>query len=106
MIGERIQKRLEATRESQAGLARAVGLRQPTIARLISGDSRSSAHLHKIARHLGTTVEYLVGETDDPEGGAVGHYLTDEELTLVTRFRSMPLRNKEATLKMVEYFSE
>lgn len=51
---------------SQSELARRVGLRQSTINALVKGNARSSAHLHKIARELGTTPEYLDGETDDP----------------------------------------
>jgi hypothetical protein len=37
---------------------------------LINGPSRWSPHLARIARALGTTVEYLIGETDDPEENA------------------------------------
>lgn len=55
---------------SQAKLAREAGVSQPTISDLVRGDSRSSAHLHKIARALGTTPEYLAGESDDPEAKA------------------------------------
>lgn len=66
MIGDRIKQRLDALGMSGAELARRVGLKQPTISALISGKSRSSAHLHLIARELQTSVEYLTGETDDP----------------------------------------
>jgi transcriptional regulator with XRE-family HTH domain len=55
---------------SQSELARQVSLNQSTIAALINGKSRSSAHLHLIARSLRTTPAYLVGETDDPDEGA------------------------------------
>lgn len=56
---------------SQAELARRVGLKQPTIFKLLSGDSRGSAYLHVIARELGTTPAYLLCETDDPTEGAI-----------------------------------
>lgn len=69
-IGERIEERLESLKLSQSELARRVGLRQSTIHALIKGQSRSSAHLHKIARELETSVEFLTGETDDPADGA------------------------------------
>lgn len=70
MIGERLKARIEATGISQSELARRVGITQGTIAGLVSGRSRSSTHLHKIARALGTTPAYLEGETDDPDQGA------------------------------------
>lgn len=36
-----------------------------------AGNSRSSTHLHRIARQLGTTPAYLEGEVDDPSSGAL-----------------------------------
>lgn len=68
-VGPRIQARLDAQRMSQAELARRVGIRQSTVNSLIRGQSRSSSYLHKIARELETSIEYLTGETDDPSEG-------------------------------------
>lgn len=84
-MGDRIRERLTALGISGAELARRVGLKQPTISALISGKSRSSAHLHLIARELETTPEYLTGETDDPSSSAVrerqlGYRAPDPEL--------------------------
>jgi len=56
---------------SQSELARRVGVRQPTISRLLLGEAAGSKHLHVIARELRTTPQYLTGETDDPQEGAV-----------------------------------
>ncbi len=55
---------------SQSELARRVGIAQTTVNSLVKGDSRSSSHLHKIARILETTVDYLAGDTDDPTNSA------------------------------------
>lgn len=70
VCGERIDELLGERGISQSELARRVGLRQSTINYLVSGRSQGSKHLHKIARELGTTAEYLMGETDDPEPDA------------------------------------
>jgi phage repressor protein C with HTH and peptisase S24 domain len=70
-IQERLVERLDAAELSQAALAQRVGVAQQTIWKLASGQSQNSRYLHKIARELGTTVEYLTGETDDPNAGAV-----------------------------------
>jgi len=70
MIGERILLRLSALGKSQSWLARQVGITQPAINGLIRGSSRSSAHLHKIARTLLTSPEYLTGEINDPDENA------------------------------------
>jgi phage repressor protein C with HTH and peptisase S24 domain len=64
-LGERIAERLRDLTMSQADLARAVGITQPSVNHLIKKGAGGSAHLHKIARVLETTPEYLLGETDD-----------------------------------------
>lgn len=69
--GDRIKERLEALNLSQAELARRVGITQPSINHLIRKGAGGSAHLHKIARVLETTPEYLTGETDDPGASGV-----------------------------------
>lgn len=68
-IGTRILERIEKLGINQSELARRVGITQPAIANLIKRGGRSS-HLHKIARALETTPEYLTGETGDPSGDA------------------------------------
>lgn len=51
---------------SQSELARRVGVSQATIWKLTKEPAQGSKHIHKIARELGTSPEYLMGETDDP----------------------------------------
>lgn len=62
-IGARILDRIEKLGINQSELARRVGITQPAIANLIKRGGRSS-HLHKIARALETTPEYLTGENE------------------------------------------
>jgi phage repressor protein C with HTH and peptisase S24 domain len=66
IIPDRIAARLRGTGLSQSELARRVGVGQSTINGLVKGEQRSSSHLHKIARELGTSIAYLEGDTDDP----------------------------------------
>ena len=68
---ERITERRRALGLSQATLAKMVGVTQPTIGKLEAGISLGSSYIHKIARALGTTAEYLTGEIDDPSEGAL-----------------------------------
>lgn len=70
-LGERIEARRKALGvKSQAELARMAGIGQSTMSGLIRKPYRWSPYLTKIARALETSVEYLLGETDDPELGA------------------------------------
>lgn len=71
VIAERVKERLEVAGISQSELARRLGISQPTIAKLATGNTQGSSHLHRIARELGTTPAYLTGETDDPNEGAL-----------------------------------
>jgi phage repressor protein C with HTH and peptisase S24 domain len=63
---DRLIELMEAQRLSQSELARRVNVKQPSIGRLVSGHTRSTSVLVEIARELGTSPEYLAGETDNP----------------------------------------
>ena len=65
-VGERIDALLREKGWSQAQLGKRVGVSTQAIWKLVSGNGQGSKHLHKIARELGTTPEYLTGETDNP----------------------------------------
>ena len=72
IVGARLKERMDACGLSQQALADRVGVKQPTINRLIKGGQTGSKHLHRIASVLGTSPDYLMGETDDPgQAGAV-----------------------------------
>ena len=71
MIDSERLKRLMAERNlSQQALADLVGVKQPTINRLINGGQSGSKHLHRVAAALRTTPAYLTGEAADPDEGA------------------------------------
>ncbi|MEK9211358.1 helix-turn-helix domain-containing protein [Sphingomonas sp. 2378] len=63
----RLRQLMETRGFSANALARAVGVTQPTITRLLSGKQYATTHLHQIARELATTTAYLTGATDDPD---------------------------------------
>lgn len=68
---DRVRQRMDELGLSQSGLAQKVGVSQAAIAKITSGQSFGSKHLHRIARELGTTAAFLTGETDDPSEGAL-----------------------------------
>lgn len=70
-IGSRISERLQELGISQAELARRVGMAQSSVNALINKNKVGSKHLHRIARELATTPDYLIGEADDPDAGFV-----------------------------------
>lgn len=71
-LGQRIEHlRIARSISSISELARLAGVAQSTMSGLINGPSRWSPHLPKIARVLRTSVEYLLGEVDDPDENAL-----------------------------------
>lgn len=92
IVGHRIRERLEQLGMSQSELARRTGVTQGTIGGLVIGKSRSSTHLHKIARHLQTTAAYLSGDTDDPDEDAPPPELppTIQHVMMPVAFPSQP----------------
>lgn len=73
ILGKRIEERLDAKGWSQAELARRIGVQSTSIWKLVVGQSQSSKHLHRIARELDTSVDYLIGEVDEPTSPHIGN---------------------------------
>lgn len=72
IVGERIAELIVGKGFNQTLIAKLTGMTQPSIGRLISGETRETGKLLELARALGTSPEYLVGETDDPDPSKVG----------------------------------
>lgn len=70
IVGERLDKLIQNRRTSQSAVAKMLRVSQPTIGRLISGETRETGKIIELARALGTTPEYLIGETDDDSPSA------------------------------------
>lgn len=68
---DRLKALMEEKGLSQSELARRVGISQAAIAKLINRPGQGSKFIHLIARELGTSPAFLMGETDDPEEGAL-----------------------------------
>lgn len=100
IVGDRIAARLEATGLSQSELARRLRVRQSTISGLVRGEQRSSTRLHEIARELGTTPAYLLGETDDPQSEAKLPELTYEQRQLLACFEVLDPTDRQLLLAM------
>lgn len=60
-LGERVKELMEEKGWSEGELARRAGLRQPTVHRIITGESKDPRHgnLEKLAFTLGSTTEWL-----------------------------------------------
>ncbi|QCB44296.1 XRE family transcriptional regulator [Sphingomonas sp. PAMC26645] len=52
--------------EDQSSLARAIGITQGAISKILQGKTANSRHLPRIAHYLGSSLPWLLGETNDP----------------------------------------
>lgn len=103
VIGSRIELRRQDLGISQAELARRVGIRQSTMHSLITGASRSSRSITRIARELRTTPAYLVGDIDDPDSGALDvPSLPSDQQELVDAFRHLSQVDRVALLQIAK----
>ena len=62
--GDRIKELLAQLSLSQAALARAINVSPQAISKMVVGGTVETGKLHQIARFLGTTPEYLTGESN------------------------------------------
>lgn len=98
----RLADRIRASGLSYSALAREVGVKQPTITRLVKGEQYGTTRLHQLARALGTTPAYLSGETDDPlESNPGPPMLSHDELEWLDLYRRMDDRQRGAALTLL-----
>ena len=97
IVGERVAERLAHSGMSQGELARRVGVSQPTINNLIKRSKKGSSHLHRVARELGTTPDYLEGLVDDPAAGVVdGERLSSDEREWLELYKHLTPAQRKA----------
>lgn len=85
IVPGRLESAMQRAGVNQSQLAAAVGVKQPSIGRLLSGETKTTRALELIASTLGTTPEYLKGEADDPT-------LSDERAAITIR---VPVKNPD-----------
>lgn len=106
IIGHRIQQRLSFLNQSQSWLAREVGVRQSTISSLVRGTSYGTKHIHRIARALETTPEYLSGETGDPGSRWPDDQLSSRERRWLGLWRRLDPPDRQLLEQMLERLSK
>lgn len=79
-----------------------MGISQPSVGRLISGETRETGKLLELARALRTTPDYLVGYTDDPDTlSPAGTPLSLEEREMLACLSSIDASDRAAIIQVV-----
>lgn len=83
---EALKERLKLTNK---GISEAVGVKENTVWRWMSGKSQpASIHLSKLAEVLGTSSDYILGNTDDPTPRKRSQVdLTEDEFRILDAYR-------------------
>lgn len=115
---ERLRGLMEAKGFTEESLAAAVGVKQPSINRMLHGLVQRSRYLPDIARVLGTTIDYLMRETDDVAPGGVAEprvgyrgpasadTLTPAEREWLANFRRLSPGTRQAMQRVVRTAAE
>lgn len=103
--GHRLRKALADTGLSQSELARRVGVKQPTITRLINGGQGGSKHVARIAQELKVSPQYLTGLTDDPSVDAAELALDHEEREWIDLLKGLAPNDRQAVLQIARSLS-
>lgn len=78
--GDRIRARLKALDQSQAWLARQIGISPQAVSQLVTGGTTNTARLYDLTSALQTNPAYLTGDVDDPTPEAGGVPATPESM--------------------------
>ena len=79
LFGQRIKEMRKLNRETQQALADILDMLQNNVSELESGKKTTTAEkIAKICRHYRVSADYLLGLSDDPEGGT-RRWTEDEE---------------------------
>lgn len=97
-ISERIFELMKAKKITQAELAEALGITQPSVGNWKTrGTTPPMEYLPTICDVLGVSWEYLITGTESNE------YLLPEEKELIKQFRTLPIEALNEIKKFIEY---
>jgi len=103
--GERLYAARKHAKLSQAALAEAVGISQPTVHYLeeVSNDAQGSEHTARFARICGVSADWL---SDEIGQMLAANHLSDPIQHLLTRLSTMTEREQYRIVRMVDAFTD
>lgn len=104
IVPENLEKAMKDAGITQSELAEAVGLKQPSIGRLLSGETKTTRVLDSLAEVLGTTAAFLKGEAEYGQHKSLSDvrsgYRGEESRPLGPSAKVVPVREIDLTLGM------
>jgi len=103
---ERVGTEMRALGLSQVELARRVGCSGATMSKILQGETQQSRFLPAIARVLGVSVAYLVGETKEAIPASGPGALTANESAFLNKVRVLSPFDKKAVFRIVDSLTQ
>ena len=103
-IGDRIKAAREKAKWSQSRLAKEAGIQPSTVSQIESGERQKPSIdvLEKIAKALSTTVNQLLGQTEEAE---LIDLLQDEEIQVFFRnYKDLSPETKKNLLNQIKFY--
>jgi transcriptional regulator with XRE-family HTH domain len=106
-FGEKLKKMMQRSRFSQSRLAREIGTYQSVVNRWINGKGEPSLQqLLKMARLLGTSMEYLVDESIEEEPGYLDYVEADPQIEFNESLYAEFVKTFSEKIKAIEAMAE
>jgi transcriptional regulator with XRE-family HTH domain len=107
LIGARIRRRREEMGFTQSELGNLAGVTYQQVQKYERGDNRvSGSMLYRIAKALGSSVQYFFQDLPDPANATVtpgnGRVFEDHEGDLVTAMKAMTRKNRRLLLTIAQ----
>lgn len=84
----------------QPDVAKGVGATQGAISKIITGETKNSRLIPKLATFLGVSVPWLLGQSDDPSGEGEEALLDHESREMVRQFNHLAPADRRALLQI------
>lgn len=102
LVSKRIKDKREEKGWSQTELAKNAGITASALSQIESGERfPSTVVLHKIAKTLSTSVDYLLGSKEEED---IADLLRDKKIEVLFRsFKDLSPKDRELILKNIEF---
>ncbi|WCT78640.1 helix-turn-helix domain-containing protein [Novosphingobium humi] len=91
---------------TQKALADAIGISPQAVSRIVNGETSDPRKLPLIAKTVGASPEFLLGEVDDPNEGAPVPVLSNQEIAVLSLFNSLESSGQKAVIEIMRTMAQ
>lgn len=103
---DRLRSLMKEKKVTQKALADAIGISPQAVSRIVNGETSDPRKLPLIAKTVGASPEFLLGEVDDPNEGAPVPVLSNQEVAVLTLFNSLESSGQKAVIEIMRTMAQ